>query len=57
MPTLVIGMLAGLYLGNPQFRSQTDATIKNFMGKGVDMLNHGNGGAGNDTHIEEQAEE
>ena len=44
MPTLIIGVLAGVYLGNPTFRANADATVKRAVGVGIDYLN-GNGTA------------
>jgi len=43
MPVFVLGIMAGMYAGNPKFKSQIDGAVKNLLGKGVDALNKGGG--------------
>lgn len=38
MPTLILGVLLGTYLNNPQFRALTDKTTKDFAGKAFDFV-------------------
>ena len=40
MQSVVLGLLAGLYVGNPNFRSTVDTAIKKALGHGIDMLNN-----------------
>jgi len=39
MSSVIIGVLAGLYLGNHQVRATVDAQIKKAVGVGIDALN------------------
>ena len=39
MSSILIGVLAGLYAGNPTFRANVDATIKKAVAYGIDTLN------------------
>ena len=43
----LIGILAGTYLNNNQFRSQVDKGIKDIISKGIDILNQNHGGDAN----------
>jgi len=44
MGSLFLGILAGIYIGNPQARATVDAQIKKAVGQGIDYLNaNGNG--------------
>jgi len=43
MSSLLVGVLAGLYAGNPSFRRTVDATIKKAVSHGIDALNSGTG--------------
>jgi len=39
MSTLIMGVFAGMYMGNPRFRASMDATIKKAVGYSIDTLN------------------
>ena len=41
MSGLIIGLAAGMYLGNPNVRRTVDAAIKKVAGQGIDLLNSG----------------
>jgi len=43
MPALFIGVVTGLYIGNPAFRNQFDTLTKKVVTKGVDLLNFKDG--------------
>jgi hypothetical protein len=49
--SILFGIFTGYYFGNPKFRAQVDAGVKNLINKGVDTLNNVNkAGAGYEAH-------
>lgn len=38
MPTLILGLIAGTYLNNAQFRAMTDKAAKDLAGKAFDFV-------------------
>ena len=39
MQSIFLGVIVGLYAGNPNFRASMDATVKKAVGYGIDVLN------------------
>ena len=39
MGSLILGVLAGIYIGNPSARATVDMQIKRAVGAGIDSLN------------------
>jgi len=40
MNSLVLGVVVGLYVGNPHFRKKVDTVSRKALGKGIDLFNN-----------------